>query len=155
MMLGFAALLLLANPGLGQRVEAVEPNRGGDLDLSTRDPARALEHLHPAPGYVVELFASEQDFPIGNPVSLTFDARGRLWLATMPSYPQRLPDQEPNDKLIILEDTDNDGRADRQKVLFGHASSESIEVVSGLAPGSQIILSDSSNWIDNPRIYLN
>ena len=45
--------------------------------------------------------------------------------------------------------------ADRQKVLFGHASSESIEVVSGLAPGSQIILSDSSNWIDNPRIYLN
>jgi len=39
--------------------------------------------------------------------------------------------------------------------MFGHASSESIEVVSGLAPGSQIILSDSSNWIENPRIYLN
>ena len=45
--------------------------------------------------------------------------------------------------------------ADRQKVSFGHASSERIEIVSGLAPGNQIILSDSSNWNENPRIYLN
>jgi multidrug efflux pump subunit AcrA (membrane-fusion protein) len=45
--------------------------------------------------------------------------------------------------------------ADRQKVSFGQASSERIEIVSGLAPGNQIILSDSSNWNDNPRIYLN
>ena len=45
--------------------------------------------------------------------------------------------------------------ADRHKVSFGRASSERIEIVSGLAPGNQIILSDSSNWNDNPRIYLN
>ena len=45
--------------------------------------------------------------------------------------------------------------ADRQKVSFGQASSERIEIVTGLAPGNQIILSDSSNWNDKPRIYLN
>ncbi len=105
------------SPGFAQRVEAVEPNRGGTLDLSTRDPEKALEHLHVADGYVVELFASEQDFPIGNPVSLTFDGEGRLWVATMPSYPQRLPDEEPRDKLVILEDRDGDGRADHHTVF--------------------------------------
>lgn len=45
--------------------------------------------------------------------------------------------------------------ADRQKVSFGRASSESIEIVSGLSPGNRIILSDSSNWNDNSRIYIN
>ena len=114
-------LLLLAGsePLTAQRVEAAEPNRGGSLDLRAQDPEVAIQHLHPAEGYAIELFASERDFPIGNPVSLTFDSKGRLWVATMPSYPQRLPDEEPDDKLVILEDRDRDGRADHHTVFAG------------------------------------
>ena len=76
----------------------------------------AVASLHTAPGYRVELFASEQDFPdLANPVQLSFDNRGRLWVATMPSYPHWKPgDPAPDDKLLILEDTDGDGRADWQ-----------------------------------------
>ena len=70
-------------------------------------------------GYKVELFASESEFPdLANPAQLSFDNKGRLWVATLPSYPHYKPgDKRPNDKLLILEDTDNDGKADTQTVF--------------------------------------
>ncbi|MFT5128615.1 MAG: glucose/arabinose dehydrogenase/mono/diheme cytochrome c family protein, partial [Rhodothermales bacterium] len=76
----------------------------------------ALSKLKVPEGYKIEQFASEQEFPdLANPVQLAFDNKGRLWVATMPSYPHYLPGgPRPDDKLIILEDTDNDGKADKQ-----------------------------------------
>lgn len=68
-------------------------------------------------GYAINLFASEKDFPIQKPVALNFDARGRLWVATMPTYPQVFPGIPVHDKLIILEDTTGDGRADTHTVF--------------------------------------
>ena len=75
--------------------------------------------IHTATGYQVTLFASEKEFPdLANPVQMTFDNKGRLWVATMPSYPHYRPgDSKPNDKIIILEDTDADGKADKQTVF--------------------------------------
>ena len=116
-LLAVLAAALAAGPAIAQEVADEEPNLGGEARYEARDPAYALEHLHPAEGYEVSLFASEQDFPIGNPVALAFDSRGRLWVATMPSYPQRLPDEEPDDKIVILEDRDGDGRADHHTVF--------------------------------------
>jgi mono/diheme cytochrome c family protein/glucose/arabinose dehydrogenase len=79
----------------------------------------ALDKLTVPPGYKIELFASEEDFPaLANPVQIAFDNHGRLWVATMPSYPHYKPgDTRPDDKLIILEDTNGDGRADKQTVF--------------------------------------
>lgn len=75
----------------------------------------ALSHFAVADGYKIELFASESEFPeLANPVQLSFDNRGRLWVSTMPSYPHFRPgDPRPNDKLLILEDTNSDGKADK------------------------------------------
>ena len=67
--------------------------------------------------FEIELFASEKDFPLANPVAATFDAKGRLWVATMPSYPNYLPGNPPNDKILILEDTNGDGKADKHTVF--------------------------------------
>ncbi|MDR8394677.1 GDSL-type esterase/lipase family protein, partial [Aliifodinibius sp. S!AR15-10] len=77
---------------------------------------QALDTFEMAPGYQIELFASEEQFAdLANPVQLSFDNQGRLWVAVMPSYPHWRPgDGKPNDKLLILEDTDGDGRADQQ-----------------------------------------
>jgi putative heme-binding domain-containing protein len=71
-------------------------------------------------GFEVRLFADERKFPeIAKPVQMTFDAKGRLWVSTMPSYPQWRPgDPKPADKLVILEDTDGDGRADKSTVFY-------------------------------------
>jgi putative heme-binding domain-containing protein len=69
-------------------------------------------------GYEVNLFASEAEFPnLANPVQMAFDARGRLWIATMPSYPQYFPGVPPDDKILIYEDTDGDGKADKETVF--------------------------------------
>jgi mono/diheme cytochrome c family protein/glucose/arabinose dehydrogenase len=78
----------------------------------------ALATMTVADGYKMTLFASEQEFEnLANPVQLSFDNRGRLWIATMPTYPHYRPgDAKPNDKLIILEDTDGDGKADKETV---------------------------------------
>ena len=43
--------------------------------------------------------------------------RGRLWVCTMPSYPMYLPGTPVNDKVLIFEDTNGDGTADKQTVF--------------------------------------
>jgi mono/diheme cytochrome c family protein/glucose/arabinose dehydrogenase len=93
------------------------PKANGSLTYLYGD--EAISKMRLAPGYQVELFASEQEFVnLANPVQLSFDNKGRLWIATMPSYPHYRPgDGRPNDKLIILEDTDGDGRADKETVF--------------------------------------
>ncbi|MBQ16887.1 MAG: hypothetical protein CMJ65_07155 [Planctomycetaceae bacterium] len=98
-------------------VKGKEPNRGGTLDLKSVDPQVAIKHLNLPKGFRIELFASEKDFPLHNPVSMTWDGRGRLWVSTMPTYPQYVPGVPPSDKLIVLEDTDGDGKADKHSVF--------------------------------------
>ena len=103
--------------GGNDTVTAVEPNRGGEMNLEAQDPAIAQSHLTVADGYEINLFASEQEFPIGNPVAMAVDGKGRVWVSTMPTYPQYYPGKPPEDKLVILEDTDGDGTADRHTVF--------------------------------------
>lgn len=68
----------------------------------------------------VTLFASEEQFPeMANPVQMAFDTRGRLWVAAWPNYPHWKPTEPMNDKLLILEDTNGDGRADVCKTFAG------------------------------------
>jgi putative heme-binding domain-containing protein len=72
-------------------------------------------------GFKVNLFASEEMFPeVAKPVQMAFDTRGRLWVAAWPSYPHWKPKDEMNDKLLILEDTDGDGKADRCTTFADH-----------------------------------
>lgn len=124
----------------------------------------ALATLHTAPGYKIELFASEKDFPdLANPVQIAFDGKGRLWVATMPSYPHwKAGDGRPNDKIIILEDTDNDGKADKQTVF-----ADSLHLPTGMAftpdgvyisQGRSLVLlkdEDGDGKADSKEIILN
>ncbi|MEM7313390.1 MAG: PVC-type heme-binding CxxCH protein, partial [Planctomycetota bacterium] len=92
--------------------------KNGTTDfLTTEEQAKAKFTL--PEGYEVTLFASEQQFPnLGNPCQMRFDNRGRLWVSTLPSYPHYKPgDPKPNDMLLIYEDTDGDGRADKETVF--------------------------------------
>jgi putative heme-binding domain-containing protein len=94
-----------------------ENQEGGPVILP---PEKLIKTCTMPEGFEMKLFADETKFPeIAKPVQLTFDAKGRLWLSTMPSYPQWKPgDAKPNDKLVILEDTDKDGTADKSTVFY-------------------------------------
>ncbi len=83
-------------------------------------PAELIKSATVPPGFELKLFADEAKFPeIAKPVQISFDNKGRLWVATMPSYPQWQPDQpKPADKLVILEDTNNDGLADKSTIFY-------------------------------------
>ncbi len=83
--------------------------------LSAKDEQKAFKV---DPRFDVNLFASEEQFPdIANPIQMRFDARGRLWVSCSIAYPHVYPGQEPNDKIVILEDTDGDGKADKCTVF--------------------------------------
>ena len=89
---------------------------GSETYLSGQD---AINKLKVPAGYKIELFASEVEFPdLSKPVQMSFDNKGRLWVSVMPSYPHYKPgDAKPNDKILILEDTNNDGKADKQTIF--------------------------------------
>jgi mono/diheme cytochrome c family protein/glucose/arabinose dehydrogenase len=93
------------------------PEKNGSLEYLYGEDA--VKKLKVPAGYKIELFASEEQFPdLAKPMQMSFDNKGRLWVATMPSYPHYKPgDSKPNDKIIILEDTNNDGKADKQTVF--------------------------------------
>ncbi|MEM9586706.1 MAG: PVC-type heme-binding CxxCH protein, partial [Planctomycetota bacterium] len=98
----------------------VNAKRGklGSLDYLSAAEQQKLFKL--APGYEIQLVASEEQFPeLANPVALNFDNQGRLWVATMASYPHWKPKTPMDDKLLILEDTDGDGDADECKTFLG------------------------------------
>jgi glucose/arabinose dehydrogenase len=74
----------------------------------------AIKHMTVAKGCKVTLFASEERFPeLASPVQMAFDTKGRLWIAAWPSYPERTPTSQIGDSLLVFEDTDGDGRADK------------------------------------------
>ena len=113
---------IIAADKLTSTLPPVETNYNlveGHGDLKYKYGEEALKTLTVPKGYKVELFASEKEFTnLANPAQISFDNKGRLWVATLPSYPHYKPgDTKPNDKIIILEDTDKDGRADKETVF--------------------------------------
>lgn len=79
----------------------------------------SLKTITTPEGYRVQLFADEKQFPnLANPMQMRFDNEGRLWVATMPSYPHYQPGgPRPDDKILIYEDLDQDGKADRETIF--------------------------------------
>ena len=92
-----------------------------------RSPAEAIASMTVPEGFTVELVASEPD--IVNPVAMTFDERGRIWITESLEYPRREPGPG-RDRVKVLEDTDGDGRADRFTVF-----AEGLNIPSGIAVG--------------------
>jgi plastocyanin len=89
-------------------------SRGANAWMS---PADELAAFKIDERFDVNLFASEEQFPdIACPIQMRWDSLGRLWVACSTTYPHVYPGQGPRDKIVILEDTDHDGRADTCKV---------------------------------------
>ena len=89
-------------------------------------PEEAARTMQVPKGFNVTLFAGEPD--ITQPIGFCIDDRGRLWVAEAKNYPDKKAGK--NDRIIILEDTDGDGRHDKRIVFY-----DKLEYVSGIEVG--------------------
>ncbi len=79
------------------------------------------QHLSVPGGFRVERFAADPD--IAKPICLSWDERGRLWIASTVDYPnEKQPEGKGRDKIVICEDTDGDGKADKFKTFADELS---------------------------------
>ena len=91
-------------------------------------PLAAARAMSVPKGFSVRLAASEPD--VVRPIAFTYDDRGRLWVAEAHTYPVRAPEGQGRDRILILEDTNGDGRLDKRKVFI-----ENLNLLSGIEVG--------------------
>ena len=89
-------------------------------------PLEAAKTMQVPNGFNVTLFAGEPN--IKQPIAFCIDDRGRLWVAEANNYPNKKAGKK--DRIIILEDTDGDGRHDKRIVFY-----DKLEYVSGIEVG--------------------
>src|SRR3954454_17847078 len=79
------------------------------------DPEIERSSFQVADGFEVNLFAAD---PLrAKPIQMNFEARGRLWVACSEVYPQIRAGQKANDKILVLEARDGDGKAAKVTVF--------------------------------------
>jgi putative membrane-bound dehydrogenase-like protein len=104
----------------------------GQLPATTHAlaPEETRKLIEVPPGFEVRLFAAEP--MVVNPVAITWDERGRLWVVELYEYPKGAPKGEKGrDRIKILEDTDADGKADKVTVF-----ADGYSLATGIALGN-------------------
>jgi putative membrane-bound dehydrogenase-like protein len=124
------AVILLAalGPSGAQKPRPAErPPHGQDaVPGPALSPAEAIKKMKVPPGFTVEVVASEPD--LVNPVAMTFDERGRVWVTESLEYPRASPGKG-RDRIKVI-DIGPDGKASRVSVF-----AEGLNIPSGIAVG--------------------
>lgn len=102
-------------------------------------PEDAADAMIVPDGFDVTLFAGEPD--LKQPIGFCIDDRGRLWVAEAYSYPKHTA-EPANDRIVIFEDTDNDGRFDERTVFY-----DKLNYVSGIEVGF------GGAWVMSPPYF--
>ena len=92
------------------------PSRKSSLATRAADIETELVSFTVPDGMQVNLFASEAD-GLTNPIAIRWDTAGRAYVTVTTTYPHVFPGDVPNDKIIVLEDADHDGVAERSTVF--------------------------------------
>ncbi len=96
-------------------------------DIPNPDPEVERASFQLPEGLEANLFAG--DPLIRKPIQIAWDQRGRLWVASSETYPQIKPGQPLEDKVIVLEDADGDGKAEKSTVF-----AENLLIPTGIFP---------------------
>lgn len=92
------------------------------------DPELERRSFQLGEGLEVNLYAA--DPLLAKPIHINFDAQGRLWVASSEVYPHVKPGQEANDKILVLEDADGDGAAEKTTIF-----ASGLLIPTGVEPG--------------------
>lgn len=112
---------------------------GGGLD-----PEAALAGLDVADGLQAETFASEP--MLLSPSCMDIDSQGRIWVGEIVNYRGHSGKRASGDRILVLEDTDHDGKADKQTVFYEGTDINSPHGVTVL--GRRVIVSAAGKVIN-------
>lgn len=133
-------------------LQHLKPNRI-DSDKTLRGSETTAQMFVPE-GFSVDVIAAEPH--LHQPMAFTFDARGRLWVVEGHCYPQRRPEGEGLDRVLIFEDRDANGSWETRSVF-----TEGLNLVSGLEVGfggvwvgaaPQLLFIPDANGDDKPDV---
>ena len=116
---GALVVVLLASGVVARADDAATSVRNTQAETTPLlSPAEALKRITVPAGFRVSLFAGEPQ--VRQPIGLTTDARGRVWVAENDTYAEAAVnfDLSQHDRIVILEDADHDGNAERRKVFW-------------------------------------
>ena len=116
---------------LAQQAEAESSCRKNPRLLSSRSPIPPSS----SPTRISKSRSGPRTRCSPNRSHMNFDAHGRLWVASSSVYPQIEPGQAPDDKILILEDTNGDGKADKTTVF-----ADGLLIPTGVEPGDGGVL---------------
>ncbi|MFO0811130.1 MAG: PVC-type heme-binding CxxCH protein [Gemmataceae bacterium] len=127
-------MLLVPTAAFGQKQYGFDNRKASGQPYLT--PAESVARMKVADGFEVKLYAGEP--MIVNPIAFTVDERGRVWVVECFEYPSRTPKGKmPRDRIVILEDTDGDGVADKRTVFAeGKDFPERFDMASGIEVGN-------------------
>lgn len=108
--------------------KAPAANPAALLEFAGLTPEAAAKAMTLPEGFTVTAFAGEPD--VKQPIAMTIDDRGRLWVAEAYAYPVRVPADKAQDRILIFEDTDGDGKFDKRTIF-----TDKLNLVSGLEVG--------------------
>jgi putative heme-binding domain-containing protein len=99
-------------------------------EIPDPDPELERQTFTVPEGFEVNLYAGDPQ--IAKPIHMNFDDQGRLWIASSEVYPHIKPGEKPTDKILVLEDIDRDGTADRTTTF-----ADGLLIPTGVLPGDQ------------------
>ncbi|MDB6029309.1 MAG: hypothetical protein JWM68_5532 [Verrucomicrobiales bacterium] len=108
-----------------------QPEAGASVTAIKTDytfTPQPLPEFQMAPGFEATLWAENP--LLAKPIQMNFDAQGRLWVASSAIYPQIEPGQKADDKILVLEDTNGSGKANKSTVF-----ASGLQVPTAVLPG--------------------
>jgi len=114
-------------------------------DNASHDPETAVDSLDVHPELKVQLFASEP--MMASPSSIDIDARGRVWVCEVVNYRKHLGERAEGDRILILEDTDGDAKADKSTVFHQGHDVDSAHGICVLGNKALISCGDDVIWL--------
>ncbi len=121
------------------------PITASDNNTAAHEPEAATEQLEVHPECVVQLFASEP--MMLSPSSIDIDHRGRVWVCEVVNYRKHNGERAEGDRILILEDSDGDAKADKSTVFHQGRDVDSAHGICVLGNKALISCGDDVFWL--------